>query len=570
MKIWLQELYLSWNVLRRIAREHMVMLMLQIISFCVINSYNVIVVPIVITKVYEALERQNIKLLIMTCAIGGIFIGLMFLLSYINNVYLDLNSFRITLTAVEKSCKELLNLQYDDLRKKYAKEEIVNRIDECTKSISGIFPLCVLVLSNIISFMILLVLAGKFSGVVLILSLFTVVISFLMSRYESKHQEYYEKEKQKHLDKAGGFLKQAVSQIVFSKMYEKENRLWSHYEIKRDKLWESMWKQEKLGVYREALMDTVTNVLYGILGWCLFGYYQNHEVNAQKVASSFSVFDQMKIVANNFVWPITAVRKSIVAVMRFEEMFQDTESKIIVGSEEKSNEVVQMQGVFYSIGDRKILNNIDLSIMEGEKVLILGENGSGKTSLLRIVSGLYYPSIGNVLIQGNDSRYLDSEKIREKITYIPANSFLYDQSVEKNILMNGKEGEEEKLMEVSRLSCLNNEMPRDVLHKNVSELSGGEKQRVNIARGLLHSATMLLADEPDAGLPKAQANIVIKNIISKTKTAIVILHNCDEIELFTRVLLMKDGEILLDKSPKEIITCHEYIKWRGMEKNYEV
>lgn len=113
-------------------------------------------------------------------------------------------------------------------------------------------------------------------------------------------------------------------------------------------------------------------------------------------------------------------------------------------------------------------------------------------------------------------------------------------------------------------------MPRDVLQKNVSELSGGEKQRVNIARGLLHSATMLLADEPDAGLPKAQANIVIKNIISKTKTAIVILHNCDEIELFTRVLLMKDGEILLDKSPKEIITCHEYIKWRGMEKNYEV
>lgn len=139
----------------------------------------------------------------------------------------------------------------------------MNRIDTCTNSIPEIFPLCISVLSNIISIVILLFIAGRLSGVLLLLAALAVGVSFLAARYESSRQERHENEKQKCLDKTGGLLEQTVSHIAFSRMYERTNRSWKAYTEERENVWKIMWKQERISMYIGTLMETLTSVLRG-------------------------------------------------------------------------------------------------------------------------------------------------------------------------------------------------------------------------------------------------------------------------------------------------------------------
>lgn len=544
---------LTWSMLKKLAKPHRKMLGVQTLVYSLILCYNVVIVPLIISRVYQALEMQDAKELYITCIVGSLLILVSFILCYLNNVYLDLNSFRISLTAAKNACLSLFSLNYDKMNVDYTEGEIQNRISAGVDQIAGVFPLLVSVFTNMISIMILLMMAGEISLVLLCMSVLVTGAGYLVSKYESKCKEKYEKIRQSQNDKMADSLYYVIHRISFSKMYEAADKSWKEYQEIRETAWKLQWKQERTGLYSQACMDMLTSVLHGFLGWSLFGYYQRGKVDSENIASSFTIFDQLKSVTVNFSFPISVMRTSMVSVRRLDELFGyacPVEKNIC-----KQDELLRVNQVCY----RNILENISVSIRQGEKVAIIGKSGCGKSTLLRLISGMYHPESGQIVIGNKEPGSMNNNCLRKWVTYMPSTSYLYSKSVKENILMGTTQENVRELDEVCRRADIwEIEEENDAL-----SLSGGQAQRVNIARGMLNKAPLLLADEPDAGLPLAQGEIIMKNILSSSDTVIVITHHYQYLDLFTRVLLIEDRKLIADNAPEQIKSHPGYISWRG-------
>jgi osmoprotectant transport system ATP-binding protein len=214
--------------------------------------------------------------------------------------------------------------------------------------------------------------------------------------------------------------------------------------------------------------------------------------------------------------------------------------------------LVELRDVSYRVGDLAVLRNIDLEVEEGETLVLLGRSGSGKTTLLKMVNRLLTPSTGEVRFQGRSVQDWDPIQLRRRIGYVIQDGGVFPHwTVERNVgLVPTLEQWPEprirsrtvELLEALRLpvSIYGSRYP--------SQLSGGEKQRVGIARALAADPPLLLLDEPFAALDpvtrfEAQRQFLeLRN--SFQKTALFVTHDIREaLMLGSRVALLKDGRV---------------------------
>ena len=211
----------------------------------------------------------------------------------------------------------------------------------------------------------------------------------------------------------------------------------------------------------------------------------------------------------------------------------------------------------YEIGKNQIkaLNNISFKVNKGEFISIIGASGSGKTTLLHMIAGVDKPTFGNVFLEGININKLSEEKLailkRRKLGLIYQEyNLIQTLNVEENIilpiLLDNKKVNQNKLNNI--LEILNLENRRNFFP---SQLSGGEQQRVAIARSLIYEPSVILADEPTGNLDsKNSSNIVnlFKTLNKKyNQTIIIATHNLEIAKKTDRTLELKDGKIVLDK-----------------------
>ena len=215
--------------------------------------------------------------------------------------------------------------------------------------------------------------------------------------------------------------------------------------------------------------------------------------------------------------------------------------------------MIKGENLYYGIEKKVILNNISLNIKRGEKIALIGRSGCGKSTLLRVLAGLYHVNRGDLTF---NSKFLNTCR---DISYIPASAMLYDDTVDSNILMNG-DGSVENALNLAEF-----DMAEQTCGLPATNLSGGQAQRVNIARGLINEAPLLLADEPVSSLSMAQGDIVIKNIVNESETAIVVTHHPTHLRFFSHIILMEDGEIVASGTLDKVSAHPAYKRWSGRE-----
>ncbi len=172
---------------------------------------------------------------------------------------------------------------------------------------------------------------------------------------------------------------------------------------------------------------------------------------------------------------------------------------------------LQIQGLKKSYTLKPILRGIDLDLYRGERVALLGANGTGKTTLLRILAGLTKPSAGTICIGGLDIVH-DAQRVRHLVGFVAHQPYLYDElTALENLLFFGRMYAVKQVHERAA-ELLNRVGLARRTQERVSTLSRGQVQRLSLARALLHSPQLLLLDEPDTGLDE-EGNALLANIL---------------------------------------------------------
>lgn len=223
---------------------------------------------------------------------------------------------------------------------------------------------------------------------------------------------------------------------------------------------------------------------------------------------------------------------------------------------------VSFEHVVKRFGEATAVNDVNLSIDEGAFVTIIGSSGCGKTTLLKMVNALVMPDEGRVLVHGRDTAEADPIELRRNIGYAIQGSVLFPHlTVEQNIayvptLLNQGDKRRTEAAVTKWMDIIG--LPRDIMNRYPAELSGGQAQRVGIARALAASPDILLADEPFSAvdaITRSSLQDEIKRIHQQTGiTVLFVTHDIDEaLDLGDKVLVMEAGRAVQFASPCDVL-----------------
>ena len=202
----------------------------------------------------------------------------------------------------------------------------------------------------------------------------------------------------------------------------------------------------------------------------------------------------------------------------------------------------------YSEG-KEVLKELNLRVKEGEKVVLLGTSGSGKSSILKILMGMERAQSGTIRIGGQDTVDLGEDRIFKEISYIQQEVFIFDGTIRENISLFQTYREEELQSVIERAGLRNLVKEKGLSYRcgeNGAALSGGERQRISIARSLLRKTPILLADEITASLDKENTYLVLDTLLNiENTTEILVLHDLDSriLSRVDRICVLKNGKV---------------------------
>lgn len=228
---------------------------------------------------------------------------------------------------------------------------------------------------------------------------------------------------------------------------------------------------------------------------------------------------------------------------------------------------IEFKNVHFSYTDIEVLKNISFSIMPGERVGFVGVSGSGKTTIFNLITKLYHLKEGNIYIDDIDINDISITSLRNNISLISQSPYIFNFSILDNLkVVNPKVNEEEIIDACKKGNIYDRIMNfKDGFDTEVGEggvtLSGGEKQRLAIARSLLKKSNILLFDEATSSLDNIAQNKIQQSIygLDRNKTILIIAHRLSTIVNCDKIIVLNDGRILDIGTHKELLKrCNKY------------
>lgn len=272
-----------------------------------------------------------------------------------------------------------------------------------------------------------------------------------------------------------------------------------------------------------------------------------------------------------FVWGIRNLYNSMTDIQSLFQYLKE-EAKVTDKPGAKPIKIkkgqIELKDVHFKYHKRSIFKHFELKIRPNEKVALVGPSGGGKSSLVKLIFRLYDVQRGQVLIDGKDLRDVQKESLRAEIAIVPQECILFDDTIYNNIKFSNpgaKRKDVMKAMKFAQLDKIIKNFPKrenTIVGERGVKLSGGEKQRVSIARAILADKKILVLDEATSALDSETEHEIQKDLqkLMKGRTSIVIAHRLSTIMHADRILVLADGKIVQQGKHSQLI------KKKGMYK----
>jgi len=250
-----------------------------------------------------------------------------------------------------------------------------------------------------------------------------------------------------------------------------------------------------------------------------------------------------------------------------ERVFKILESEAQVELGEKKNIAtfnsnINITNLSFSYDEnKKILDNISFNIKKGQKIAIVGKSGSGKSTLINLLPRFYEVSKNQISIDGTDVLDVSLKSLRKLMSIVPQDSFLFNDTIENNILFGKTNTLESEIIEAAKKANAHefieklSEKYKTIIGERGLKLSGGQRQRISIARAILKESPILILDEATASLDsdsEKEVHKAIDNLI-KNKTVIIIAHRLSTIMSADHIIVLNNGQLVEQGTHQELI-----------------
>ncbi len=240
---------------------------------------------------------------------------------------------------------------------------------------------------------------------------------------------------------------------------------------------------------------------------------------------------------------------------------------------------IQLKNITFRYGNRKpVLNNINFTIPKGKKVALVGASGSGKSTIAKLLLKYYEPENGEITIDGGDINEISNDSLRRAISYVPQNIELFSKSIYDNIRVSKMNAGLDEVREAAKAADAHDFIKRlpmqyyTFLEEAGNGLSGGEKQRIALARAFLKKNNFYILDESTSNLDFATENIIFDMIYNrfKDKSMLIIAHRLATVKNCDEIIVMQNGEIIEMGTHDELLKKQgEYYKlWEMQQGNF--
>jgi ATP-binding cassette subfamily C protein LapB len=317
-------------------------------------------------------------------------------------------------------------------------------------------------------------------------------------------------------------------------------------------------------------ITVITNLMLQLttVALVIFGIYRISELDLSLGGLIATVMLSSRAVApmGQIASLITTFQQTKTAYQSLDELMEQSverpDGKNFVRRPEFDGGIAFKQVSFnYPEATQATLNNVSFNINPGEHVGIIGKVGSGKTSLMKLIVGLYQSNEGSISIDNIDINQIDPADLRQHIGYLSQDIELMRTSIRNNIAYKDLQVNDEKLLQAANISGVDlfvNKLPQG-FDTDVGEqggfLSGGQRQSIALARSVLLNEPILLLDEPTNSFDNTTESIVKKRLFDYTRdrTLVLVTHKAPMLDLVERLIVVDEGRIVLDGPKQEVL-----------------
>ena len=438
--------------------------------------------------------------------------------------------------------------------------DMVTNVELMMRTVNeSFFPIiCALIISSL---MLLIVVHYIFALILIVWAIFFIYLSYIASI----KLENYSKNLSESNVKASGRISDSISSIATVKLFAANN-----YEIARvnnslenviNADYKMHWQNLKVSFIRGISVTMLTffmliTLIYGrIHGWVTIGDFALVlTLSISILISLYNIGQQIQQFAK-----ITGICKDALSIMQEAHEIVDLPGAEVMNIKEG---LIEFKNVNFHYEDQKnLFNNLSITINPGEKVGLVGYSGGGKTTFIKLILRLMEVQFGSIYIDDQNIREVTIDSLINQVTVIPQNPDMFHRTMIENIRFAKPNATDDEVIEASKKAkchefiCELVEGYESLVGERGVKLSGGQIQRIAIARAFLKSAPILLLDEATSALDSLTENYIQQSLdnLMQNKTTIVIAHRLSTLKKMDRILVFDNGEIVEDGDLKTLL-----------------
>ena len=517
----------------------------------------------VIINTYREGLIHNVLLIIATTIVAGFL------------TFLMRQTLIVMSRHIEFDLKNEVFKQYENLSQNFYKQnrtgDLMNRISEDVSKVRMyVGPAVMYTINTFIRFAIVIIYMYNVSP---LLTLYTIlplpILSYCIFKLSSeinKRSTIF----QQYLSKVSSFTQEIFSGIRVIKAYSLENQHQNNMVALAD---ESKSKSLNLAKV-QSLFGPLMIALIGISNLVVIYFGGIMYING--TIPNIGTIAEFILYVNMLTWPVASlgwvssmVQEAEASQKRLNE-FLKLEPEI-KNNNQNSSDIqgsIAFENVSYTYEDTNIeaLKNVTFTVKKGETLAILGKTGSGKSTILSLISRLYDVTEGRITIDQNEISTLNLNDLRNNIGIVPQDAFLFSDTIKNNIKFGNQNATDEEVIEAAKNAVVHdniiafNKQYDTILGERGITLSGGQKQRVSIARAIIKNPAILLFDDCLSAVDTETEETILNNLfeICKDKTIIIVSHRVSSAKNVDKIIILEDGRIIQQGSHNQLINQEGY------------